>query len=138
MIAAMTTAANLGARATGWGFVVFAIGAVTWSLVGMASGQTNLLATNIFPTLVNVVGISLWLGRQRAYEDSGKAARPAPLRKRFPASSSTDWVWGKRRRRFRGVFPDIAGQWRGAERRHSACDSRLNARMRICSGRSTD
>lgn len=75
MIAAMMTAANLGARVTGWGFVVFAVGSVCWSVVGASSGQTNLLATNAFLTLVNLVGIWRWLGRQRAYEDgAGKAS----------------------------------------------------------------
>ncbi len=74
MIAAMMTAANLGARVTGWGFVVFTIGSLAWSTIGFASGQTNLLATNAFLTLVNLVGIWRWLGRQRAYEDGGKSA----------------------------------------------------------------
>ena len=31
MIAAMMTAANLGARVTGWGFVVFTVGSIAWS-----------------------------------------------------------------------------------------------------------
>lgn len=57
MIAAMMTAANLGARIIGWGFVVFTIGSVGWSLVGLSSGQNNLVATNTFLTLVNGVGI---------------------------------------------------------------------------------
>src|SRR6188768_57692 len=57
MIAAIMTAANLGARVTGWGFVVFSVGSVAWTLVGLGSGQTNLVATNIFLTLVNLVGI---------------------------------------------------------------------------------
>lgn len=74
MIAAMMTAANLGARITGWGFVVFAVGSVAWSIVGISSGQTNLLATNIFLTFVNLVGIWRWLGRQRVYEDGAEAA----------------------------------------------------------------
>lgn len=80
MIAAMMTAANLGARVTGWGFVLFCIGSVAWSTVGMASGQTNLLATNLFLTLVNMVGVWRWLGRQRAYEDGGTAAKEASRR----------------------------------------------------------
>ena len=77
MIAAMMTAANLGARLTGWGFVVFTLGSVCWAAIGMASGQTNLVATNVFLTLVNLVGIWRWLGRQRAYEDGGRAAERA-------------------------------------------------------------
>jgi hypothetical protein len=62
MIAAIMTAANLGARITGWGFVVFAIGSIAWTAVGLSSGQTNLVATNAFLTLVNLVGIWRWLG----------------------------------------------------------------------------
>ena len=80
MIAAMMTAANLGARVTGWGFVVFTVGSISWSIIGYASGQTNLIATNLFLTLVNVVGIWRWLGRQRAYEDGGKSAVGASQR----------------------------------------------------------
>ncbi|MEG3087134.1 PRC-barrel domain-containing protein [Sphingomonas sp. PB4P5] len=80
MIAAMMTAANLGARVTGWGFIVFTVGSVCWSIVGFSSDQTNLLATNVFLTLVNGVGIWRWLGRQRAYEDGGKSAQEASRR----------------------------------------------------------
>lgn len=84
MIAAMMTAANLGARVTGWGFVVFTLGSICWSIVGLSTGQTNLVATNIFLTLVNVVGIWRWLGRQRAYEDGGKAAQDKSRRSATP------------------------------------------------------
>jgi sporulation protein YlmC with PRC-barrel domain len=84
MIAAMMTAANLGARVTGWGFVVFTAGSVCWSLVALATGQTNLLATNIFLTLVNLVGIWRWLGRQRAYEDGAEAAMRKSSRPEVP------------------------------------------------------
>src|SRR3989344_9387847 len=87
MIAAMMTAANLGARVTGSGFVVFTLGSLAWSVVGVTSGQTNLLATNLFLTLVNLVGIWRLLGRQRGYEDGARraanrsrlAAPPAPF-----------------------------------------------------------
>ncbi len=85
MIAAMMTAANLGARVTGWGFVVFTLGSLAWSVVAVTSGQTNLLATNLFLTLVNIVGIWRWLGRQRAYEDG---ARRAAARSRSVAAPS--------------------------------------------------
>lgn len=33
MIAAMMTAANLRSRVTGWGFVIFLVGAIAWSMV---------------------------------------------------------------------------------------------------------
>lgn len=71
------TAANLGARVTGWGFVVFTAGSIAWTIVGVGSGQTNLVTTNAFLTLVNLVGIWRWLGRQRAYEDGGRSAETA-------------------------------------------------------------
>lgn len=72
MIAAMMTAANLGARVTGWGFVVFVVGSIAWTTVGIASGQTNLIAANAFLTLVNLVGIWRWLGREAKYQDSAE------------------------------------------------------------------
>lgn len=75
MIAAMMTAANLGARLTGWGFVVFTFGSIAWTTVGFTSGQTNLVASNAFLTLVNLVGIWRWLGKQAVYEDGAKSAQ---------------------------------------------------------------
>jgi len=80
MIAAMMTAANLGAKVTGSGFLVFTIGSICWSLVGLSTGQTNLLATNGFLTVVNLVGAWRWLGEQRRYEEGGKSAERASRR----------------------------------------------------------
>ncbi len=77
IIAAMMTAANLGARITGWGFVVFMVGSVCWSIIGISTGQVNLIVSNGFLTLVNAVGIWRWLGRQSSYEDGGKSAKKA-------------------------------------------------------------
>ncbi len=73
-IAAVMTASNLGARITGWGFVVFTIGSLAWITVAIATGQINLLLTNGFLTLVNIVGIWRWLGRQASYDKGAKAA----------------------------------------------------------------
>jgi hypothetical protein len=94
MIAAMMTAANLGARVTGWGFVVFTIGSVCWATVGLASGQTNLVATNAFLTLVNFVGVWRWLGRQRTYEDGGKSAAAASRRSSAPTLFTATGIAG--------------------------------------------
>ena len=74
MIAACMTAANLGPRVTGWGFVVFVIGSLAWTAVAIASGQQNLLLTNAFLTLVNAVGVWRWLGRMARLSDGAKAA----------------------------------------------------------------
>ncbi|MFZ5718564.1 MAG: PRC-barrel domain containing protein [Pseudomonadota bacterium] len=74
IVAAMMTASNLGARVTGWGFAVFAVGSISWCVVAVATDQTNLLWTNAFLLLVNVVGVWRWLGRVARYEKGGKAA----------------------------------------------------------------
>ena len=74
MVAAMMTAANISARVTGWGFVVFTVGSLAWCAVAIASGQQNLLITNGFLFLVNLVGVWRWLGRVAVHEDGARAA----------------------------------------------------------------
>ena len=96
MIAAMMTAANLGARVTGWGFVVFVIGSLAWSTVALTSGQQNLLVTNGFLTLVNLVGIWRWLGRQARYDDGGRAAASeSRARRRSPTLFPLGGIGGR-------------------------------------------
>lgn len=75
IIAAMMTAASLGPRITGWGFAIFAVGSVCWTVVGLAGGQPNLIVANLFLTVVNLVGIWRWLGREARLEDGARAAR---------------------------------------------------------------
>jgi len=93
MLAACVTAANLGARITGWGFVIFTVGSVAWSTYGYATGQPNLLWQNIALTGVNFVGIWRWLIRQARYDDWAKAAAERsgerPGQALFPISSLT-------------------------------------------------
>ena len=74
MIAAIMTAANLGARVTGWGFAVFAVGAVAWIAVGVQTGQHNLLWSNAFLLLVDIIGVWRWLGLRARYDSAAKAA----------------------------------------------------------------
>lgn len=78
------TAANLGSRVTGWGFVVFTAGSVAWSAVAVGTQQTNLLITNGFLTLVNMVGIWRWLGREARHEDGSAAATMRSAAARVP------------------------------------------------------
>lgn len=89
VVAAMMTAANLGSRVTGWGFVVFVIGSVCWSIVGITSGQTNLVATNAFLTIVNAIGVWRWLGRQAKYDDGGARAAERSAAASVPTLFST-------------------------------------------------
>ena len=74
MIAAIMTAANLGSRVTGWGFAVFCVGAVAWIIVGAATGQQNLLLSNAFLLLVDVIGVWRWLGRKARYDAGASVA----------------------------------------------------------------
>ena len=84
-IAAIMTAANLGARVTGSGFVVFTIGSLGWiTVAAVGGGQPQLLYSNIFLTVVNLVGIWRWLGRQARYEEGGKAATRRSAAARVP------------------------------------------------------
>ena len=77
MIAAMMTASNLGSRITGWGFAVFLVGSLCWTVVGLSSDQPSLLWSNIFLTLVNIGGVWRWLGRRARYDDGARAAAEA-------------------------------------------------------------
>lgn len=74
MMAAMMTAANLGSRVTGWGFVVFTVGSIAWTTVGFLTGQPSLMITNAFLFAVNLFGVWSWLGRQARYEDGSTEA----------------------------------------------------------------
>lgn len=71
---AMMTAANLGARITGWGFAVFTMASLAWVLAALLTRQPSLLATNGLLSLVNAAGIWRWLGRQARYEQSSAKA----------------------------------------------------------------
>ncbi|NKJ02047.1 PRC-barrel domain-containing protein [Novosphingobium sp. SG707] len=94
MIAAVMTALNLGARVTGWGFVVFLIGSLAWSWIGLSSGQSNLLATNGFLALINALGIWRWLGRQSAYEEGSRRAQDASCRATTPTLFAATQIAG--------------------------------------------
>jgi hypothetical protein len=72
-VAALMTASNLGARVTGWGFVVFTAGAIAWIVVGLETGQTQLLWSNIFLGVVDVFGVWRWLGRRARFSDAADA-----------------------------------------------------------------
>jgi hypothetical protein len=96
MIAAMMTAANLGARITGWGFIVFTIGSIGWCTVAIATGQQNLLWTNLFLTLVNGVGIWRWLGREARYEAGSRAAETRSARSDHPTLTAMGSLAGTR------------------------------------------
>lgn len=84
MLAACVTAANLGARVTGWGFVIFTFGSIAWSAYGYATGQPNLLWQNLALTVVNLVGVWRWLIRQARFDDWARAAAEKSERRASP------------------------------------------------------
>jgi membrane protein implicated in regulation of membrane protease activity len=93
IVAASMTAANLGARITGYGFAVFLVGSLSWLATGLLTGQPALTWTNAVLTLLNIFGIWRWLGRQARVEQGAKAASEAseetPGEALFPVSLLT-------------------------------------------------
>ena len=90
IVAASITASNLGARITGYGFIVFTFGSIAWFSFGLMSGQPALVWTNAVLTFLNLFGIWRWLGRQARVEDGSRAAarasHSAPGEDLFPVS----------------------------------------------------
>jgi hypothetical protein len=76
------------------GSVVFTLGSIAWSVIGLSSGQTNLLATNGFLTLVSLIGVWRWLGKQRAYEDGDKSATEESRRSASPTLFTASGIAG--------------------------------------------
>ena len=93
IIAASMTAANLGSRVTGYGFVVFTFGALCWIATGMLSHQPALMWTNVVLTVLDLFGVWRWLGRQTKVEEGARAASEAsertPGEALFPVSLLT-------------------------------------------------
>lgn len=71
--AASITASNLGSRITGFGFIVFTVGSISWFAFGLMSGQPALMWTNAALILLNVFGVWRWLGRQARIEEGARA-----------------------------------------------------------------
>jgi len=93
IIAASITASNLGSRITGYGFIVFTVGSISWFGVGLMTGQPALVWTNGVLTFLNLFGIWRWLGRQVRIEEGADAAakdsRHTPGESLFPLSLLT-------------------------------------------------
>lgn len=88
--AALMTASNLGSRITGYGFIIFTVGALAWLALGLLTRQQALVTTNIVMTGVNLFGVWRWLGRQARLEEGARAAADAseskPGEALFPVS----------------------------------------------------
>lgn len=89
-IAAMMTASNGGARLTGYGFLVFAIGSIAWTIYGWGTGQNNLVIQNLILLVINLVGVWRWLGLSARYKEGADAATAAAGDKLLAASTLVD------------------------------------------------
>lgn len=80
ILGAMLCAANLGARVTGSGFVVFTVSSVAWVTAGWLDGTTSLVVQNAVLFLINLIGIYRWLIMRREERETiieaGPAAKP--------------------------------------------------------------
>src|SRR5688500_4175988 len=96
IVAALMTAANLGARLTGWGFAMFAVGSVAWIAADVQRGdpEPTLLVTHCVLLLVNLFGVWRWLGRQARYEDSSAHASKRSRWARVPTLFSAGSLIG--------------------------------------------
>jgi len=61
MIAAALIAADLGRKATGWGFVLFVAVALTWIVSGLTSRALPIAAMNAILLLINAWGVWQYL-----------------------------------------------------------------------------
>lgn len=95
IVAAMMTASNLGARVTGWGFIVFVFASIGWTIVGIASSQTGLLTANAFLLVVNIVGVWRWLGREAKYRGGATAVAQESVDAPIPTLVATSALAGK-------------------------------------------
>lgn len=77
IIAATVTAGNFGSKITGYGFIVFTIGALCWAVVGAATHQPALMWTNLILFLLDLFGVWRWLGRETEVEQGARAATEA-------------------------------------------------------------
>ena len=97
IVAALMTAANLGARVTGWGFVVFAVSSAGWITVDIAAAgepSSSLLIAHCALLVVNLFGVWRWLGREKRYEDSREHASERSRRARVPTLFSVGSLVG--------------------------------------------
>ena len=80
IVAASMTAANLGARITGYGFCVFLVGSLAWLFVGFHTGQPALIWTDAVLSVLNIFGVWRWLGVRAKIDDGARSAANASER----------------------------------------------------------
>jgi hypothetical protein len=64
ILGAGMTAADLGRRATGWGFAVLAAGSACWLVAAQMEQESQLGLTNMVLLVLNAAGVWRWLVRK--------------------------------------------------------------------------
>ena len=96
IVAALITAANLGARVTGSGFVMYTLASAIWIATGVMNDFEPLSVVVMHGVLVfiNLFGVWRWLGRERRYEDSREHAHKRSQWARVPTLFSAGSMIG--------------------------------------------
>lgn len=61
VLAASLVAANLNARATVAGFIIFIVASMAWMADGWLEAKASLVIQNVILLMINVVGVWRWL-----------------------------------------------------------------------------
>lgn len=61
IVAATMISLNIGRRATGYGFAVFAFSSVVWMVYGANGGEFPILIQNGVLLVINLLGVYRWL-----------------------------------------------------------------------------
>lgn len=92
MMAAGMIAADLGRRATGFGFVLFCAVSITWIVSGLTTGATPIAAMNAVLLLINAWGVWQYL---LSPKNKRVMERMAPVQKRIEAEVEQEVAAGE-------------------------------------------
>jgi hypothetical protein len=97
IIAALITAANLGARVTGTGFIVYCAASAIWITTQVLAGfdQPAIVVMHSVLFFINLFGVWRWLGRERRYEDGRTRAHERSRWARVPTLFSAGALIGE-------------------------------------------
>ena len=61
VVAASLVAANMNARVTVAGFIIFIVASIAWMVDGWLETKASLVIQNVILLLINVIGVLRWL-----------------------------------------------------------------------------
>lgn len=72
VLAAIIVSLNLGARLTGWGFVIFTVSSVCWIAAALMQDEMALTVQNAVLFVINLIGIWRYLIHPERQERKGE------------------------------------------------------------------